>query len=126
MSLATAPNSTQEDRRVLTEAAVNTARQLGLSNAELAQVLGVSQSSTSRMRQGHYLLEPGSKSWEAALLLVRLYRSLGAILAGDETAMRQWLDNPNRDLGDAPRDLIRTTSGLVHVVDYLDAHRAVV
>ena len=126
MPLASAPDSTKEDRRILTEASLNAGGQLGLTNDDLARILGVSPSTVSRMRQGRYLLGPGSKSWEAALLLVRLYRSLGAILAGDQAVMRQWLDNLNRDLGDAPRNLIRTTSGLVHVVDYLDAHRAVV
>jgi transcriptional regulator with XRE-family HTH domain len=126
MPLASAPDSTKEDRRVLTEASLNAGGQLGLTNDDLARILGVSRSTVSRMRQGQYLLGPGSKRWEAALLLVRLYRSLGAILAGDHAVMRQWLNNPNRDLGDAPRTLIRTTSGLVHVADYLDAYRAVV
>ena len=121
-----APETRQNDRRILSEATVNTATQLGLTNAELGEVLGLSQSTVSRMRRGSYYLDPATKSWDAALLLVRLYRSLGAIVAGDPEVARQWLANPNADLGETPKTLIQQIQGLVHVVDYLDAHRAVV
>jgi hypothetical protein len=121
-----APQQTESDRRILTEATVNAADLLGLTNARLAEVIGLSGSTVSRMKRGQYLLDPGGKEWELGLLLVRLYRSLGAICAGDEAVMRQWLENRNRDLRAVPAEAIRRVEGLVEVVDYLDAHRAVV
>lgn len=116
----------EDDRRILTEATVNAAQRLGLTNTELARVIGASNSTVSRMRQGTYKLDPDTKAWEAGLLLVRLYRSLGANVGSDTRSIRQWLTNPNTDLGATPKDLIRGIQGLVQVVDYLDAHRAVV
>jgi transcriptional regulator with XRE-family HTH domain len=49
---------------------------LGLSNRELATITGVSEASISRPRQGR-MVDPASKEGALALLLVRLYRSLG-------------------------------------------------
>ena len=123
---APAPQQTDQDRRILTEATVNAASMLGLTNSGLAEVIGVSGSTVSRMKRGEYLLAPGSKEWELSLLLVRLFRSLGAICAGDETVIRQWMGHTNRDLQGVPAEAIRKVDGLVAVVDYLDAHRAVV
>lgn len=112
------------DRRILTEATANTAKLLGLNNNRLANVIGVSPSTVSRMRRGDYCLDPNDKSWELSLLLVRLFRSLGAIAADDERVIQQWMMHYNRDLNGIPAEQIETVDGLVEVVDYLDAHRA--
>lgn len=115
-----------EDRRILGAAVVAAAEALGLTSGRLARVLGVSAATVSRLRRGSYRLNPAGKEWELALLLVRLYRSLDAICAGDETVMRQWMNHRNQDLGSVPRERIETIAGLVAVLDYLDAQRAVV
>ncbi|MBK5937564.1 MbcA/ParS/Xre antitoxin family protein [Halorhodospira halophila] len=120
-----APQEADPDRRVLTEAVTNAADLLGLSNRQLAEVIGVSASTVSRMQRGAYHLQPGTKAWELSLLLVRVARSLGAVCAGDERVMRQWMQHPNHDLGCVPSTRIQHVDGLVEVVDYLDAHRAV-
>jgi len=78
---------------VITKAAVNAADRLGLNARTLSAVLGVSEATVSRMKRQDYLLERGSKSFELAILLVRLFRSLDAIVGGDETVARQWLRN---------------------------------
>ncbi len=121
-----APERIAKDRQVLTAAVVNAAGILGLTSTELAQVLGVSGSTVSRMRRGDYWLSPPDKAWELALLLVRLLRSLDAICAGDEGVIRQWMRHHNTDLEAVPADRIREVTGLVDVVEYLDAHRAIV
>lgn len=121
-----AAKQTDEDRRILTEAVVNAADLLGLSNHQLAGVIGVSDATISRMQRGAYQVSPGGKVGELSLLLVRMARSLGALCAGDEQVMRQWLRHPNRDLGCIPAERIQQVEGLVQVVEYLDAHRAVV
>ena len=55
---------------------------------------------------------------------VRLFRSLDAIVAGDERSLRSWLQGYNTALKDAPINLITSVSGLTRTVDYVDAYRA--
>lgn len=108
---------------VLTKAVIRAADGLGLSQQVLAQVLGVSRPTVTRMGQGTYRLAPAQpKSWELAALFVRMFRSLDA-LVGHADAGRTWLAGPNTDLGARPLDLITSAEGLVRVVHYLDAHR---
>lgn len=116
---------TSPDRSlVLTKSVVRAADYLGLKKAELAKVIGLSPASVSRMYKGDFSLEPKNKEWELAALLVRLYRSLDAIMAGDTEALRAWMQNQNIELHGTPRQLIQQAAGLVNVVGYVDAHRA--
>jgi hypothetical protein len=117
--------STQE-AAVITKAAVNAADRLGISARTLSAVLGVSEATVSRMKRQDHLLDRSSKSFELAILLVRLFRSLDAIAGGDEAVARQWLRNANTALGAAPLEKIVSISGLIDVLAYLDARRAVV
>ncbi len=110
---------------VLGKAVARAAERLGLSRALLAQVLGLSPASISRLCAGNYHLDPKRKEWDFALLLVRLFRALDSIV-GDEATARKWLTSDNLALNGRPVDLIRNTEGLVRVVHYLDASRAVV
>ncbi|HEY5974412.1 MAG TPA: antitoxin Xre/MbcA/ParS toxin-binding domain-containing protein [Geobacteraceae bacterium] len=112
---------------VLSKALIRAADQLDLSQASLSHVLGVSASTVSRLYAGVYQLAPEKKEWEFAVLLVRLFRSLDAIVGGIREDARRWLNSQNRALADQkPVDLIISAEGLVRVVTYLDARRAVV
>ncbi|MBD9371429.1 DUF2384 domain-containing protein [Rhizobium sp. ARZ01] len=111
---------------VMTKAVVRAAEQLGLSARVLAGVLGLSEASVSRMRRDDFTLERGSKPFELAVLLVRLFRSLDAITGGDEAVSRIWMTADNRVLGGRPIDRIISISGLTDVLAYLDARRALV
>ena len=111
---------------VLTKATLNAATQLGVTNKLLATVIGVSEATVSRMRSGDYLLQPGQKPFELAVLFVRLYRSLDAIVGGDDAVAGAWLKNRNTVLDAEPLVLIQTAPGLMNVIQYLDARRAVV
>jgi hypothetical protein len=121
--LAVLAQTAAEPGPTLTKAVVRAAGLLGLSQATVAEVLGVSRATASRLFGGAYLLSPERrKEWELALLLVRLFRSLDAVVGHGEEA-RAWLAGANRALGAAPRDLIVTAEGLVRVVHYLDSVR---
>lgn len=109
---------------VLIKAVLRAADIMAINQATLAKVLGVSAASVSRMRGGDYRLSPDSKVWELATLLVRLFRGLDAIMAGDEAALRSWLDSYNTALRDKPRALLTQAAGLTRTVDYVDAYRA--
>ena len=111
---------------VVTKAALRAAGLLGLSNKVLARVVGVSEASVSRMGAGTYTLAPGDKPFELAVMFVRFYRALDALVHGDDAVARAWIVNPNDALGGQPLALIQTLPGLVHVVAYLDARRALI
>ena len=109
---------------VLTKAAVRAADRLGLSGRQLAEIVGVSEATVSRWKRGDSLLEPGSKPFELAALLVRTFRSLDAITGGDEAVARRWLAAPNTALAARPLERMAQVQGLVDVTTYLDARRA--
>ena len=109
---------------VLTKAALRAADRLGLSGRQLADIVGVSEATVSRWKRGDSLLEPGSKPFELAALLVRTFRSLDAITGGDEAVARRWLAAPNTALAARPVERMAQVQGLVDVTTYLDARRA--
>jgi uncharacterized protein (DUF2384 family) len=114
----------QPDGVVVTKAVLRAAERLKVPQSTLARVLGISEASVSRMATGMVLLSPREKSFELAVLFVRLFRALDAMVGGDETVARAWMRNPNMALGEAPIKRIQSVTGLVDVVAYLDARRA--
>jgi transcriptional regulator with XRE-family HTH domain len=109
--------------RTLSKATIRAAESLGLTQSELAPILGVSTSTVSRLASGALILSEEQKTWELAALFVRLYRSLDALVGSNQNQARAWLDSVNAGLGGIPRNLIARTEGLVRVVQYLDAAR---
>jgi transcriptional regulator with XRE-family HTH domain len=109
---------------VLSGATIRAAQLLGISQGELAGIVGVSPATLSRMASGRKQLEPGTKPWQLAALFVRLFRSLDAIVGSDDEAARAWLRSDHLALGGIPLELIRDPAGLARAVDYLDASRA--
>ena len=96
---------------VLTKAVLSAARRLGLRNRELAAVLGASEASISRLQTGR-VIEPQTKEGELGLLLLRLFRSLDALVGGDEAKARAWLHAENTHLAGIPAQRIRRVEGL--------------
>jgi hypothetical protein len=111
---------------VVTKAVLRAAAHLGMTNKVLAPVIGVSEATVSRMQSGQYVLSTREKSFDLAVLFARLYRSLDAIMGGDDAVAGAWLRNANEALQGTPLALIQTVSGLMNVIQYLDARRAVV
>ena len=109
---------------VLSRATVRAATLLGITQVDLADVLGISAATMSRIASGQKQLEPGSKPWQLAALFVRLFRALDAIVGSDDEAARAWMRGRNLALGGVPLELLREPAGLVRTVDYLDAARA--
>ena len=122
MSVVTSMAPAKSEGAILSKAGFRAARALGLSQKELGEVIGVSAASASRMKDGGYALS--GKPYELAVCLVRIFRSLDAIVGGDAAAMRSWMEAENADLRGVPKDLIRTPAGLIGVMNYLDAQRA--
>lgn len=102
---------------VLSKALIKAGKTLGLSQSRLGTIIGRDRTSL------HRGIDPESKSGELALLLIRCYRGLYALVGGDEATMRHWMKTENRDTGGVPADQITQVQGLVRVVEYLDAMR---
>ncbi|MEQ5788425.1 DUF2384 domain-containing protein [Erythrobacter sp. NFXS35] len=116
--------ATRNKADVLTAAIARIAELWGLSNTKLGTVLGVSMATASRLRSGQAWLDPATKSFEAGQFLLRLFRSLDALLGSDDVAAKQWLATDNLDLGGKPIEQIDTMRGLIEVCDYVDFYRA--
>jgi hypothetical protein len=118
------PASTDPEREavVLRKALLNAAKLLELSGGELAAVLGTSEASISRMKQGARHIA-SDKEWELAVLFLRFYRSLDSLAGPQLVNVRLWFNSENVHLGGVPRNLIRTIEGLTEAVRYLDAMR---
>lgn len=111
------PARDPDPKLILAKALVRAGKALGLSQAELGEVVGKDRSSIARG------LDPGSKSGELALLFVRCYRSLYVLVGGNLGDMRHWMHGANLDLGGVPAEQVKSVQGLTRVVEYLDAMR---
>ncbi len=113
----------QEDHdAVLAKAVLRAAERLGLTQGALAEVLGVSAASVSSMSQGQ-TVELRGKGRECALFLIRVFRSLDALMGGDPAKANAWFRANNRHLHGIPAELVKSIGGLTRVAEYLDAMR---
>lgn len=123
--MATAQPTLQSDEnRVLTAAVSRVASCWKLTNEQLGAVLGISPATASRLKSGTFELDRSSKAFELGQYLVRLFRSLDALMGSDDDASMSWLRSPNLDLDGKPIDLIRSIRGLGAVTNYVDDYRA--
>lgn len=123
--MATAqPRAKNEENRVLTGAVSRVAGCWKLTNEQLGAVLGISPATASRLKSGGFELDRSSKAFELGQYLVRLFRSLDALMGSDDDASMSWLRSPNLDLDGRPIDLIRSIRGLGAVANYVDDYRA--
>ena len=124
MRTAPLPAAVASDAAIVVKALVRAADRLDVPSKLLSRIVGLSEATISRMRKGDYVLD--GKPLELAIMFVRLYRSLDALVGGDDSVASAWLKNKNSALKDSPLQLIQTVSGLTDVLQYLDARRAVV
>lgn len=116
MSLALAPDI--DPSSVLTEALANAGKHLGMSQAELGEIIGKDRTVISRGR-----ITADSKAGELALLFIRCYRALYVLVGGNSQQMRHWMQTDNLHTGGIPAEQVKTVQGLTTVLEYLDAMR---
>ena len=112
------------DADVLSRAVSRLADLWKLTNGQVGKVIGVSAPTVSRLRSGSVYLERGTKPFELAQYLVRLFRSLDSLTGSDDEAAISWLNTESQDLNGRPIDLIRSVKGLWEVTNYVDDFRA--
>lgn len=105
---------------VVSKAVLSAAKILGLTNSKLAEILGVSAPTITRLSQAQLQFSEASKEFEHATLLLRTYSAL-LDLVGNEQKARAWLVAENFGLGAKPLELMVTSEGLVRVVGYLES-----
>ena len=108
---------------VAAKALLRAAELLDMSARDVSGVIGLSEASVSRLKHEGGTTRLAGKAYELALLFIRLYRSLDALMGGDDAKSRAWLHAHNDHLRGVPAERIRTVEGLVDVVQYLDAMR---
>ena len=115
-------NNSVVHTKVVAKALIRTKDELSLSSETVGQIIGTDASTISRIGKNQDM--KANKSLEAALLLIRVYRSLYALMGGSKAAMAHWLNTENIDFKEQrPVDCMKNWVGLVEVVQYLDAMR---
>lgn len=109
---------------VITGAFLRAAALLGLNGRQSARIIGTSEASISRMKNGDLTLVDSSKGFELAILFIRAFRSLDAMVGGNGEKARSWFEADNNYLMGRPVDQVQTVEGLTNVVRYLDAMRS--
>lgn len=108
---------------VLTKAILKLADFYDLSGKDLHRIIGVSESTITRLNQGKAYISPTTKEGEIALLLLRVYRGLNSLIGNNHEKAKLWLNSYNKYFNQKPIDRLKTVSGLVEVVSYIDAMR---
>src|SRR5258708_32519214 len=103
-------DSKPEPRRVLTGAVLRASALLEITQSGLAQILGLSPSTVSRLANGTYSLDAQKKEWELGAFFVRLFRSLDALIGSYDEAARGWCAGVKHALIGRPMQLIPRTS----------------
>lgn len=110
--------------QVLAKATARASLFLGMNGVMLARTLGLSEPTVSRILKAEKPIDPASKAGELALLLVRVYRSLDALVGTDDGKRQAWMTGFNKALGGVPLQMVQRVDGLVATLSYLDAMRA--
>ena len=105
---------------VLAEAILNTADLLGLSQTQLATVMGLDLASINTL-EFSAVLEPTSAQGEAGLLLIRLYQSLSTLTGGDSEWIDYFMNAFNTATDGVPTQQIQTREGLEKVLTVVEA-----
>lgn len=116
--MPTATLHKSEPAAVLTQALLTAGEFLGLTRDALGAAIGKERTVFSRGK-----VAPNTKAGELALLLIRCYRSLYALVGGDRDQMRHWMHTANSHTGGIPAEQVQNVQGLVRVMEYLDAIR---
>jgi Protein of unknown function (DUF2384) len=112
------------EAQVVAKAAVRAAEMLDIGPMALAKVMGLSPASAARLCDGRFELPPVGAPFVRAVLFVRAFVALDAIMGGDEQAARSWLRTFNAALRDTPLDVMQTPRGLAQVALHLEARLA--
>ncbi len=119
--VASETSSSPSKDAVLSKAALNAAKQLGLSHTELAKLLGTSEVSAYQLAASERFLDPSGHEGERALMLVQIFRALAALVGGEPQARVTWMNKQSKAIADSPKHAVQTLSGLRRTQAYLNS-----
>ena len=122
--MQTSPKVEVDQDMVLGKATKRAAELLGLNGRALSEVIGFSEPTISRIISGDRGISPKSKEGQLALLLVRVFRSLSALVGDDNSKLKLWMNSRNNALNGIPAELVKNAEGLVRTLSYLDGMRS--
>lgn len=92
---------------------------LGLKNCEVAQIIGVSRSTVTRIRNRESEIKRTDKQSEFIQSLENISESLLKIIGPSPDTIRDWIRNNNIALHGMPIHLMKSFKGLYQVEQYL-------
>jgi DNA-binding XRE family transcriptional regulator len=110
--------------QVLTKGALRAGEQLGLTHAELAQVLHLDAQAISAMEAGVEHLRADMPNGQRAITLIKLHQALTAKVGLDEETAKRWMASHNTALAGTPASLMQTEEGMRAVLAYLQSMEA--
>ena len=114
------PEQIREEAESLTREFFTATASMGLSNREIAEILGVSEPTISRAKNRKiYFSHTRIHQWNIAQLLVRACSELTRIYSHPRKE-KHWFTTYNHPLRAIPLDLIRRYEGLIEVVHHLE------
>jgi hypothetical protein len=105
---------------VLRKALQRAGEELGLSAQDTAQAIGKSRTFFEQARAKSRI---DRHTQRMIALVLRLHRSLSALVGDDIELMPHWINTANRHTGGIPREQLQDPEHLVELVHYLDAMR---
>ncbi|WDE16117.1 MbcA/ParS/Xre antitoxin family protein [Acinetobacter schindleri] len=108
-----------KQKNVLAKAVLSSAKQLGLTQDQLAIVLNLDSVETLNSLE----LDPDSSQGELAIILIRIAISLDALTGGEAKWMQDFMKSPNKLTKGIPIEQIQTTEGLATVLNVVEGLR---
>jgi len=112
--------SHNQEARVITKALSRASDYWELSNKQLGEIIGLSEATISRLKDGKYFLKIDSKQWQLALIFLRIFRGLDAYMGGHAENEKAWLNANNKAFNASPIKLMKNVEGLASLVQYVD------
>ena len=92
---------------------------LNMYNAELARILELKCDDIGLINSAQLLLKPGTRSYQQAVLFIKMYQTLFDKFDGNAIAMYRWLHRKQKGLTKSPHLLIVDDYQIEYIVDYL-------
>ncbi|WP_329415558.1 antitoxin Xre/MbcA/ParS toxin-binding domain-containing protein [Acinetobacter indicus] len=108
-----------KQKKVLAKAVLSSAKQLGLTQEQLAIVLNLDSMETLNSLE----LDPDSSQGELAIILIHIAISLDALTGGETKWMQHFMKSPSKLTKGIPIEQIQTTEGLTTVLNVTEGLR---
>ena len=107
------------DDHVLTKSTLRAGSQLGLTDAEIANLLEIDLHEISAVNAGLHYLCGDTRAGQRAIALVKVCKALMANVGLDESIGKLWISSHNTALAGVPASLMQTDEGMNAVLAYL-------